>query len=114
MCIRDRSDGDTTANVWDGTTDTSWYDSNDPKDTYTISTAAQLAGLAQLVNNGNTFSGKTITLDADIVLCDHEWTPIGKYANNSNDHDFQGTFDGGGNTVSGLCVNINTTSTRCV
>ncbi len=64
--------------AWDGTTDeTSWYIGHENDTSYTISTAAQLAGLAKLVNAGNTFSGKTITLGADIDLGGQEWTPIG-------------------------------------
>ena len=53
------------ADVWDGNVDTSWYSSN--KNTFTITTAEQLAGLAQLVNNGNNFAGKTINLGDDII-----------------------------------------------
>ncbi len=102
---------DTTADVWDGTSvDTEWYDENTSATTYTLTTAAQLAGLAQLVNGRNDFSEKTITLGADIDLNGKEWTPIGKYINDIDwDPAFQGTFDGNGNTVSGLCVNINAT-----
>lgn len=63
------------ADVWDGSIDTSWYNSTDTE--FTIYTAEQLAGLAQLVNNGNTFSGKTIYLGNNIDLDNREWTPIG-------------------------------------
>ena len=38
---------------WDGTADTSWY--NDTDTEFVITTAEQLAGLAELVDNGNTF-----------------------------------------------------------
>lgn len=69
---------------------------------YEISTAEQLAGLAQLVNDGNNFSGKTIVLTADIDLNNQAWTPIG----NGFDAElaFSGTFNGDGYTVSGLDV----------
>lgn len=69
---------------------------------YEISTAEQLAGLAQLVNDGNNFSGKTIVLTADIDLNNQAWTPIG----NGFDAElaFSGTFNGDGYTVSGLNV----------
>lgn len=94
--------------VWDGTTDTSWYENNKDAAEFSISTAAQLAGLAQLVNNGNNFSTKNITLKADIKLNNdavptggNEWTPIGDSSNT-----FQGTFDGNGHTISGLYINI--------
>ena len=84
--------------LWDGeTVDTSWYDAS--SDTYTINGARQLAGLAQLANGGNTFSGKTITLIADINLNGKEWTPIGVSTSR-----FAGTFDGGNHTISGLMI----------
>lgn len=101
--------------VWDGTADTSWYTSDTSKTTYTITTAAQLAGLAQIVNaKMTTFEGVTIELGADIVLnegnCEewgttapaNKWTPIGlKNGNNF----FKGIFDGCGHTISGMYIN---------
>ena len=85
--------------AWDGTTvDTSWY--NESSSNFAISTTAQLAGLAQLVNEGNTFIGKTITLNADIDLGSKEWTPIG-----TSENPFSGTFDGNGKTISNLTIN---------
>lgn len=43
---------DTTASVWNGTdVDINWY--NDTETSFTLTTAAELAGLAQLVNGGN-------------------------------------------------------------
>lgn len=87
--------------AWDGTTDeTSWYIGHENDTSYTISTAAQLAGLAKLVNAGNTFSGKTITLGADIDLGGQEWTPIG-----TSGKPFSGTFDGNKKTISNLVIN---------
>lgn len=92
------------ADAWDGTTvNTDWYDAS--KDTFEINTAAQLAGLAALVNfagdDYDDFDGKTIKLTADIDLGDKEWTPIG----NTSDMKFAGTFDGQGHTISGLYIN---------
>lgn len=90
--------------VWDGTTvDTSWYDDNTTE--FTISDSADLAGLAELVNAGNNFSGKTIKLGADIDLGGKEWTPIG-----TDSKPFNGTFDGakednGNYTISNLYIN---------
>ncbi|MGN1032629.1 MAG: hypothetical protein ACI4PU_04145, partial [Intestinibacter sp.] len=49
--------------LWTGDEDTSWYDAE--KDTFEISSCAQLAGLLKLVNEGNTFEGKTIKLTKD-------------------------------------------------
>ena len=101
------------AETWDGkTTDITWYDAN--KNEFEISTAAQLAGLAQLANDEEDpqyFADKTIKLMADIKLNDddvpaipdenadtdrpNEWMPI---------VEFDGTFDGNGHTISGLYV----------
>ena len=94
----------------EGGIDTSWYNTNDK--TFEINTAAELAGLAALVNGtakdaeGNpiaavNFKGKTIKLTADIDLNNQAWTPIG---NGDNSFAFSGTFDGDGYTISGLNV----------
>lgn len=93
------STGSTT--TWDGTTaETNWYIGHENDTSYTISTAAELAGLAKLVNAGNAFSGKTITLGADIDLGGQEWTPIG-----TSGKPFSGTFDGNKKTISNLAIN---------
>lgn len=76
-------EGDT----WAESASTEWYTGDG--DEYTISSAADLAGLAQLVNGGNDFSGKTIKIGTDIDLEGKEWTPIG-----TKDYPFKGTFDG--------------------
>lgn len=60
---------------WDGTSDVSWY--NDTDTEFRLTTAEQLAGLAEIVNGGNTMAGKTIYLDADLDLAGHEWRSIG-------------------------------------
>lgn len=89
---------DTTASVWNGKdVDINWY--NDTETSFTLTTAAELAGLAQLVNGGNNFSGNTITLGDNIDLNDQAWTPIG-----NDSKPFIGTFDGGGYTISGLSI----------
>lgn len=67
--------------------------------TYVVTTAAQLAWLAQQTTAGNSFSGKKVLLDADIDLAEYEWTPIG----NSNTH-FMGSFDGQGHYIYNLKV----------
>lgn len=53
---------------------TEWYTGDG--DEYTISSAADLAGLAQLVNGGTSFQKKTIKLGENIDLEGKEWTPI--------------------------------------
>ena len=65
--------------LWDGTVDTSWYDPNVPQKEYTIFSASQLAGLAQLVNQGNSLEGTTIRLHSDLDLAGHNWIPIGNH-----------------------------------
>ena len=88
-----------------GNYDTTWY--NGSASAFTISTAKELAGLAYLTNNGNTFTGKTITLSSDIDLSANVWTPIGTWdvLKTSLQKPFAGTFDGGNKTVSGLHTN---------
>lgn len=49
-----------TVEVWDGSVDTSWYDRE--AKSFKISNASQLAGLAQLVNRGETMYGKKLQL----------------------------------------------------
>ena len=68
----------------------------------TITTAGQLAKLAESVNGGNSYEGTTIKLGNDIDLGGKFWTAIG----NSSKY-FKGTFDGDGKTVSGLTIEIN-------
>ncbi|MGE4485919.1 MAG: InlB B-repeat-containing protein, partial [Oscillospiraceae bacterium] len=69
--------------------------------TITISSAAQLARLAYMVNSGTAYSDYTVTLTNDIDLGDHYWVPIGSDYSNG----FKGSFDGGGHTVSNMCIN---------
>ena len=80
---------------WADYADTSWYDSS--RSEFTLTTAAQLAGLATLVNSGNYFTGKTVKLGADIDLVAYQWTPIG-----NSSYSFRGTFDGQNHTVRGM------------
>jgi len=88
---------DNTYDVWDGTADTSWY--NDTDKEFTIYTAEELAGLAVLVNGGNTFSGKTVKLGANLNLDNKEWTPVG-----DNIKKFAGLFDGNGKVINNLYI----------
>lgn len=103
------------ADAWNGTDDTSWYENNKDATEFSIGTAAELAGLAALVNGtakdteGNpiaaaNFKGKTIKLTADIDLNNQAWTPIGNENGFDAELAFSGTFNGDGYTVSGLNV----------
>lgn len=81
--------------------DISWYDASE--NTYEISNASQLFGLAKLVNeDGVGFGGKTITLTADIDLANANWDPIGQ--SGYGRVCFYGTFDGGNHTIKNLNV----------
>ena len=96
----------TSVDNWDGSADTSWYTSAPDAPAYKISTAEQLAGLAQLVNAdpGKTnFAGKTFYLDNDIDLSGREWISIGTGKGGSDpDYSFCGVFDGQGHVISNL------------
>jgi C1A family cysteine protease len=84
---------------WIDVADTSWYNSSQTQ--FIISTAEQLAGLAKIVRSRpeEYLSGKTITLAGNISLAGREWTSIG---NDTSIFSFQGTFDGGGHTITNL------------
>ena len=88
--------------------DTGWYE----KEPYVITNRQELYGLAELVNAGENFEGKTIELANDITINTtdvsdfenttpkYDWEPIGTAS-----HPFKGTFDGKGYTISGLYMN---------
>ena len=96
----------TSVDNWDGSADTSWYTSAPDASAYHISTAEQLAGLAQLVNAdpGTTnFAGKTFYLDNDLDLSGHEWISIGTvHGGEDPEYSFCGVFDGRGHVISNL------------
>ena len=94
--------------TWDGTVDTAWYNTTDT--TFTLTSAEQLAGLAELVDGGNTFAGKTITLakSIDLLALDENgnrilFEPIGDASN----ADFSGVFDGNNKTIFNLRQDCN-------
>lgn len=102
------------ADTWDGSISTAWYENGEP---YEIHSAADLAGLAQLVNGIRSsswpwgmeyvdFAGKTITLMTDIDLGANgasglEWPMIG----DGDDNPFRGTFNGNGHTINNVFIN---------
>lgn len=89
--------------TWDGTTiEVSAADANG---VITIETAEELAGLAEEVNEGNNFAGKTIRLACDMDMANRTWTPIGLGNRNilgDETNAFSGTFDGNGKKIVGL------------
>lgn len=101
-------------------TDTQWAGDGSESNPYLITSAEELAGLAERSNAGETFEGKFFRLTADISLSDpaapaeqkRMWeNPIG-YRRFDNDPDspdytmtrmmFKGTFDGNGHTISNM------------
>ena len=94
--------------------DTSWYDAD--KKTYVLKDRADLFGFTYLLNSGNTFKGKTITIGEDIEVNDgdaadwaegseplYQWMPIGSYVGHTSyTKAFAGTFNGKMHSISGL------------
>ena len=72
--------------------------------TYSISTAAELAQLAEMPNAGLISEGDEFVWAANIDLVDYTtgegWTPIG-----TKDNKFLGSFDGNGHTITNLYIN---------
>ena len=82
-------------------------DATDKVTGWEVHSAAGLKGFAALVNKGgnNLKLNCTLTADIDLSLLPKDdtgsnWTPIGDSSN-----PYQGIFDGGGHTVSGLVIN---------
>ena len=100
------------ADVWDGTSKTKPNGWKAGDATLTISTAAELAWVAETANNGTVtgsgsetgFEGCAISLSCDIDLNDQDWTPIG-----TEDNPFQGNFDGNKKTIKNLTTSGQTT-----
>ena len=88
------------AKAAEASVDTSWYE--DGQTEFTISTEAQLRGLAELVNKQNKlFSGCTVKLANDIVMDDSEsFTPIGRNRNRG----FGGICDGQNHTIKNMFI----------
>ena len=72
---------------------------DDGQGNYTVTTGEGLKNIAELVNE-EWKSDINITLTDDIDLTGIDWTPIGIDYN----HQYTGTFDGGGHTITGLAV----------
>ena len=90
--------------VYDGTPDTTWFQ-KDVKE-YTLTTAAQFAGLATVCKNNGSLAGYTIRLGCDMVFNSGDaskWSasnkPTYSYTPIPN---FDGTLDGCGHIISGL------------
>ena len=88
-----------------GTFNTPMTGSGTESDPYQIGTAAGLKWFRDKVNNAKTKEETKIcaVLTADIDLNNEPWTPIGNYTEKNKIY-YEGTFDGGGHTISGLNV----------
>ncbi len=90
------------ADEWDGTTITT--PQKDVDGVYQITSAAELAGFRDGIDNGDIDHNADATLTTDIDWGSNDWTPIGlvNYTTDTGevtDHAYNGTFDGGGHTV---------------
>ena len=93
--------------TWDGTA-VSWTQGTGTlSNPYLIESAQNLAYLAEMVNGGvDQYTGKWFKLTVDINLNNRDWIPIGD--NNTTSARFDGNFDGGNRTISGLKINSST------
>ncbi|WP_036692249.1 S-layer homology domain-containing protein [Paenibacillus tyrfis] len=89
--------------TWESSAATDWY--NADYKTYTIDTAAKLAGVAKLVNSGVTdFDKKVLEVSVNLNLAAHRWVPIG-----TESHPFKGTLVGKAGQIvdlSGLTIDV--------
>ncbi len=100
----------TASGIWTSYTSTPTRSVSNGVLTVYVSTAAQLAYVANAVNTGEAYNNSyyykdaNIVLSSDINLSDHYWVPIGRYYNSSTTYTyaFSGTFNGNGYTISGL------------
>ncbi len=92
----------TPSGYWTNNSDDTWASNYAESNEFYISTAAQLAQFAYMVNNSSKqFSGKTVRLIADIDLSAHYWVPIGYKEARA----FAGTFDAEEHTIRGVYFN---------
>ena len=89
----------TPSTAWDGAEQVQPDGSGTQTDPYQIGSGAELAWLADRVNNASGVTKLYVELTDDIDLGNQPWTPIGK-----DFHEFSGVFDGKGHVVEGLKV----------
>ena len=71
---------------------------------YEIYAKEGLDWLAKTVNGGNTLSGKTVKLDADLDMTGIDYVPAGNTIAGYSSRTFAGVFDGQRHTISNLSV----------
>lgn len=89
----------TESSAWDGATLSKPSGDGTEASPYIIEDGERLAWLAKTVNDASSVKSIYAELADDIDLGNNLWTPIGK-----DFHEFQGSFDGKGYTVSGINV----------
>jgi len=89
----------TPSTAWDGAEKEQPSGSGTQTDPYQIGSGAELAWLADKVNNASSGTKFYVVLTDDIDLGNQPWTPIGR-----DFHEFSGAFDGNGHVVEGLKV----------
>ncbi len=94
----------TPSTAWDGAEREQPGGSGTRTDPYQIGSGAELAWLANAVNNASSGTKFYVVLTDDIDLGNQPWTPIGKFGYGSSDRSFSGSFRGNGHTVKGLNV----------
>ena len=92
----------TPSTAWDGAEREQPGGSGTQTDPYQIGSGAELAWLANAVNNASGVTKLYVELTDDIDLGNQLWTPIGKFGFSSSDRSFSGSFRGNGHTVKGL------------
>ena len=88
----------------------------DGNNAYFVNAPEGLVRLSKLVNgyykdgrlSHNTFSGKTVTMTADVDMADVPFKPIGLAVTSYPGEHFAGTFDGANHTISNLTASANT------
>ena len=104
----------TVADKWDGTASIAWYLEDPSAQTFSLSSAEDLAGLATLVDGTAAipadatdislpvlFDGKEIKLESSVDMSGAQWNPIG---DNRTDSTFNGTFDGQNNVIKNIGI----------
>lgn len=76
-----------------------WGQDYDTAKTFSIADKDELLAFRDMVNSGKSFSGKTVTLQADIDLASEEWIPIGREAKA-----FEGSFQGNNKKIKNLTI----------
>ena len=88
------------ASLWQSSVEGEGTESNP----YKIDSAADLALLSAMVNDGNTFKGQYFVQTADIDIGGKQWIAIGGYVSVGSSKAFLGNYNGGYYNVSNLTI----------